>query len=44
MEYSTKDGSQIDTDNVITITLDDLSEEGWQEIERELEEERFASL
>ena len=44
MDTSPKDGRQIDTDNVIAITLDDLSEEGRQEIERELEEERLASL
>ena len=28
MDNSPKDGSQIDTDNVIAVTLDDLSEEG----------------
>jgi hypothetical protein len=44
MDTSAKDGSQIDADNVIAITLEDLSEEGRQEIERELEEERLASL
>jgi hypothetical protein len=44
MDTSAKDGSQIDADNVIAIMLEDLSEEGWQEIERELEEERPASL
>ena len=44
MENSPKDGSQIDTNNVIAVTLDDLSEEGQREIERELEEDRLASL
>ena len=44
MENSPKDGSQIDTDNIIAVTLDDLSEEGRRDIERELEEERLASL
>ena len=44
MENSPKDGSQIDTDNVIAVTLDDLSEEGRREIERELEGERLGSL
>jgi hypothetical protein len=44
MDTSPKDGSQIDSDKVIAVTLEDLSEEGRQEIEQELEEERLASL
>ena len=44
MDTSAKDGSQNDADNVIAIKLEDLSEEGRQEIERELEEERQESL
>ena len=36
MDNNPKDGSAIDPDNVIAVTLEDLSEDGRWEIEREL--------
>jgi len=44
MDNNPKDGSAIDPDNVIAVMLEDLSEDGRREIERELEEERLESL
>ena len=44
MDNNPKDGSAIDPDNVIAVTLEDLSEDGRREIEWELEEERLESL
>ena len=40
LDNSTKGSSEIDLDNVITVTLNDLSEDERREIEHELEEER----
>ena len=44
MDNNPKDGSAINPDNVIAVMLEDLSKDGRQEIERELEEERLESL
>ncbi|KAF0900782.1 hypothetical protein E2562_035243 [Oryza meyeriana var. granulata] len=44
MSESAKDGSVVDADNIITVTLDDLSNDERQEVERRLEEEKMEDL
>ena len=44
MSTDPKNGSDFDPDNIITVTLDDLSEDDPRELERELEEEKAQRL
>ena len=44
MNIDSKDGSVVNPDNIIAVTLDDLSEDERREIERQLEEEQAERL
>ena len=44
MSTESKNGSDIDPENVIAVTLDDLSEDDQRELEEELEKERVERL
>ena len=44
MSTDPKDGSDLNPDNIIAVTLENLPEDEWQKLEQELEEERVEKL
>ena len=44
MSTDPKDGSDLNPDSIIAVTLEDLPEDEWQKLEHELEEERVEKL